>query len=208
MKTRLLTGAMALALIGCSEKSSETLREAPAYDMAPVETAEVAHQTPSAARSPNIGLTSAPGVAFNLAYALRIEDSRSAAVQEEYAGACEALGTTRGRITGMTYRLVREKEVEAQLLFKLDPAIARRFGRDALSSVEKAEGVLAEARISGEDVGTQIDESPRRSADIGSDIARLEARLKPGGLGDRKRPEPPQQIPAIDRKRGATGKGV
>ena len=55
MKTRLLTGAMALALIGCSEKSSETLREAPAYDMAPVETAEVAPQTPSAARSANIG---------------------------------------------------------------------------------------------------------------------------------------------------------
>src|SRR3546814_5359341 len=79
MKTRLLTGAMALALIGCSEKSSETLREAPAYDMAPVETAEVAPQTPSAARSPNIGVTSAPGVAFNYAYAFRIDDSRIAA---------------------------------------------------------------------------------------------------------------------------------
>src|SRR3546814_8585545 len=76
----------------------------------------------------------------------------------------------------MTYRLIRENEVEAQLLFKLDPAIARRFGRDALSSVEKAEGVLAEARISGEDVGTQIDDSQRRSANIGSEIARLEAR--------------------------------
>src|SRR3546814_13653805 len=84
MKTRLLTGAMALALIGCSEKSSETLREAPAYDMAPVETAEVAPQTPSAARSPNIGVTSAPGVAFNYAYAFRLDDSRIAAVQEEH----------------------------------------------------------------------------------------------------------------------------
>src|SRR3546814_9829361 len=97
MKTRLLTGAMALALIGCSEKSSETLREAPAYDMAPVETAEVAPQTPSAARSPNIGVTSAPGVAFNYAYAFRLDDSRIAAVQEEHAAACEALGTTRCR---------------------------------------------------------------------------------------------------------------
>ena len=200
MKTRLLTGAMALALIGCSEKSSETLREAPAYDMAPVETAEVAPQTPSAARSPNIGVTSAPGVAFNYAYAFRLDDSRIAAVQEEHAAACEALGTTRCRITGMTYRLIRENEVEAQLLFKLDPAIARRFGRDALSSVEKAEGVLAEARISGEDVGTQIDDSQRRSANIGSEIARLEARLKQGGLGDRERTELQQQISAMRRQ--------
>src|SRR3546814_13827000 len=97
----------------------------------------------------------------------------------------------------MTYRLVRENEVEAQLLFKLDPAIARRFGRDALSSVEKAEGVLAEARISGEDVGTQIDDSQRRSADLGSEISRLEARRKHGGLGDRGRTELQQQHLAI-----------
>src|SRR3546814_7722197 len=73
-------------------------------------TAEVAPQTPSAARSPNIGVTSAPGVAFIYAYAFRLDDSRIAAVQEEHAAACEALGTTRCRITGMTYRLIRENE--------------------------------------------------------------------------------------------------
>src|SRR3546814_4152267 len=83
------------------------------------------------------------------------------------------------------------------LEFKLDPAIARKFGRDALASVEKAEGVLAEARISGEDVGTQIDDSQHRSADIGAEIARLEARLKQGGLGDRERTELQQQLAAL-----------
>src|SRR3546814_11061640 len=76
MKTRLLTGAMALALIGCSEKSSETLRVAPAYDMAPVETAEVAPQTPSAARRPNIGVRSPPRDPSNYAYAVRLEDRK------------------------------------------------------------------------------------------------------------------------------------
>src|SRR3546814_20252030 len=111
-----------------------------------------------------------------------------------YTTLFRSLGTTRCRITGMTYRLVRENEVEAQLLFKLDPAIARRFGRDALSSVEKAEGVLAEARISGEDVGTQIDDSQRRSPDIGSEIARLEARLQRGGPGHRRRTRPQTPI--------------
>src|SRR3546814_14086452 len=133
MKTRLLTGAMALALIGCSEKSSETLREAPAYDMAPVETAEVAPQTPSAARSPNIGVTSAPGVAFNYAYAFRLDNSRNAAVQEETAAAGEALGTPRTRITRMTYRILPEKAVEHQISFKLSPPLPPRFRQPRLS---------------------------------------------------------------------------
>lgn len=211
MKTKLLAGAMALALIGCSEKQPEAIsvREAPAYDMAPVETAAAppmaAPVVPppasmsGAVRSPNVGVTSAPGVAFNYAYAFRLDDNRIAKVQEEHAAACEVLGTTRCRITGMTYRLVRENEVEAQLLFKLDPAIARKFGRDALSSVEKAEGVLAEARISGQDVGTQISDSQRRSADIGAEIARIEARLKQGGLGDRERSELQQQVATMRR---------
>ncbi|MBJ7499462.1 MAG: DUF4349 domain-containing protein [Sphingopyxis sp.] len=200
MKNRLLAGAMALALIGCSEKNSEPLN-APAYDMAPAEVTESAATqsipAPSAARSPDINVTAAPGVAFNYAYAFRLDDNRIAKVQEEHAAACEALGTTRCRITGMTYRLVRENEVEAQLLFKLDPAIARKFGRDALGSVEKAEGVLAEARISGEDVGTQISDSQRRSADINAEIARIETRLRQGGIGDRERAELQQQVAGL-----------
>lgn len=205
MKTKLLAGAMALALVGCSEKPAEAVREAPAYDMAPVADASEAVSTqaipaPSAMRSPNVSVTAAPGVAFNYAYAFRLDDNRIAKVQEEHAAACEALGTTRCRIAGMTYRLVRENEVEAQLLFKLDPAIARKFGRDALSSVEKAEGVLAETRISGEDVGTQISDSQRRSADTNAEIARLETRLKQGGIGDRERTELQQQISMMRRQ--------
>jgi hypothetical protein len=211
MKTRLLAGAMALALIGCSEKNSESVsvQESPAYDMAPVDTAAespplsipaASDSSVRAVRPPNVGVTSAPGVAFNYAYAFRLDDNRIAKVQEEHAAACEALGTNRCRIAGMTYRLVRENEVEAQLLFKLDPAIARKFGRDALASVEKAEGVLAATRISGEDVGTQISDSQRRSADLDAGIARLEARLKQGGLGDRERAELQQQIAGMRRQ--------
>ncbi|KQZ71949.1 hypothetical protein ASE06_21590 [Sphingopyxis sp. Root214] len=209
MKTKLLAGAMALALIGCSEKNSESRREAPAYDMAPIDASEtVPAQSipapvaapPGAMRSPNIGVSAAPGVAFNYSYAFRLDDNRIAKVQEDHAAACEALGINRCRIAGMTYRLVRENEVEAQLLFKLDPAIARKFGRDALASVEKAEGVLAATRISGEDVGTQISDSQRRSADLNAEIARLETRLKQGGLGDRERAELQQQIAGMRRQ--------
>src|SRR3546814_14491299 len=93
-----------------------------------------------AAGGPDVAVTAAPGVAFHYAYAFRLDDDRIAGVQETHAAACETLGTARCRITGMTYRLVRENEVEARLEFKLDPAIARKFGRDALASVEKEIG--------------------------------------------------------------------
>lgn len=191
MKIKLLSGAIALALTGCAQqRADETATEAPA----------MAEAAADAAGGPDVAITAAPGVAFNYAYAFRLDDDRIAAVQEQHAAACEALGVTRCRITGMAYRLVRENEVEAQLLFKLDPAIARKFGRDALASVEKAEGVLAEARISGEDAGNAISDSQRRSADIGAEIARLEARLKQAALGDRERTELQQQISALRRQ--------
>lgn len=183
MKIKLLAGAMTLALTGCSEKAAEQSYA----DAASTEAA-------ADAGGPNVRVSAAPGVAFNYAYAFRIDDDRIARVQEEHAAACETLGLARCRITGMTYRLAGQNEDEAELRFKLDPAIARKFGREALASVEKAKGVLAEARISGEDVGSRISESQRRSADLAAEIARIEARLKQGGLGDRERTELQQQL--------------
>lgn len=187
MKTKLLAGAMALALIGCSQQSSDRNAEA-----APAMEAAAAPEG-----GPDVAITAAPGVAFSYFYAFRLDDGRIAAVQEEHAAACETLGTSRCRITGMVYHLARENEVEAQLQFKLDPAIARKFGKDAIASVIKARGVLADARISGDDVGTQISDSQRRSTDVQIEIARIEARLKQPGLGDRERAELQEQLAAL-----------
>ncbi len=195
MKIKLLAGAMALILVGCGQQRSEE-----STSSAPAAMAEPA--TLDAAGGPDVAVTAAPGVAFNYSYAFRLEDDRIAKVQEEHAAACETLGINRCRITGLTYRLVRENEVEAQLQFKLDPAIARKFGKDAIASVEKAEGVLALANVSGEDVGSQISDSQRRSAGIGEEIARLEARLKQSGLGDSERTELQQQIAALRQQLG------
>ena len=47
-------------------------------------------------------------------------------------------------------------DVEAMLAFKLDPAIARQFGRESVDAVIQAEGMLTESEISGTDVGTGI----------------------------------------------------
>jgi hypothetical protein len=93
--------------------------------------------------------------------------------------------------------MVRENEVEAQTQFRLDPGIARKFGADALASVEKAEGVLADASIAGEDVGGRIEQSQQRSAGAAAEVERLESRLKQGGLDRTERAELQRQIAGL-----------
>ncbi|WP_447762629.1 DUF4349 domain-containing protein [Sphingopyxis panaciterrae] len=194
MKTKLLAGAMALALIGCSEKSAEDA--ASADTASPAAEASPASDSAAAAEeaTPDVGLVAAPGVAFDYSYAFRLDDDRIAKVQSDHAEACEMLGTARCRIVDVRFQMVRENEVEAQTQFKLDPGIARKFGADALASVEKAEGVLADASIAGEDVGTQIEQSQQRSAGAAAEIERIEGRLKQRGLDKSERAELQRQI--------------
>ena len=199
MQTKLLAGVMALALVGCSEKSSdETSVSGPANSESPA-AAEAAADTASA---PRIGIEAAPGVAFDYAYTFRLADDRISKVQEEHAAACETLGVQRCRIVDVRYQLTDEKLVEAQTQFKLEPGIARKFGANAIASVEKAEGVLADASVAGEDVGTEILTSQQRSAGSETEIARLEERLKSGGLDKRERAE---LLAQISQLRGQIG---
>ncbi|WP_447754428.1 DUF4349 domain-containing protein [Sphingopyxis fribergensis] len=198
MRNKLLAGAIALALIGCSEKSAE---EAATTDTATAETA-AGQSAADAAAAPRIGIEAAPGVAFDYSYAFRLADDRIAKVQEEHAAACETLGVQRCRIVDVRYQLTDEKLVEAQTQFKLDPGIARKFGANAIASVEKAEGVLADASVAGEDVGTEILASQQRSAGSEAEITRLEERLKSGGLDKRERAE---LLAQISQLRGQVG---
>ncbi|BBB08554.1 DUF4349 domain-containing protein [Sphingopyxis sp. EG6] len=191
MKMKLLAGAMALALVGCSEQSSDEASTGTATD---TEAPAVAEESADAAAAPRIGIEAAPGVAFDYAYTFRLVDKHIARVQEEHAAACETLGVQRCRIVNVRYQLSDEKLVEAQTQFKLEPGIARRFGANAIASVEKAEGVLADASVAGEDVGTNILASQQRSAGSEAEIARLESRLKAGGLDKRERAELLSQI--------------
>lgn len=191
MKNKLLAGAMALALVGCSEKSAEDVA---ATDSPAAQAVAESEGAADAAATPRIGVDAAPGVAFDYAYTFRLADDRISKIQEEHAAACETLGVQRCRIVDVRYQLSDEKLVEAQTQFKLDPGIARKFGANAIASVEKAEGVLADASVAGEDVGTEILASQQRSAGSEAEIARLEQRLKAGGLDKRERAELLAQI--------------
>lgn len=68
------------------------------------------------------------------------------------------------------------------MAFSLDPTIARRFGREGVESVVRAEGQLAESEITGTDVGTRIHAVSRSIAELQADLARTEARLRTPNL--------------------------
>ena len=136
----------------------------------------------AAARAPGLSVTAAPGVAFDYRYAFRLPSARIAAVQEQHALACEQLGLARCRITGAKYRVVGEREIEAMLAFKVDPTIARSFGKTGVAAVDKAEGMLVDAEITGTDAGAAIKAASRGEAELTAELRTLEQQLARAGL--------------------------
>jgi len=137
------------------------------------------------AAGPNVGPTAAPGVAFSYRYAFRLGAARIAQVQERHAAMCERLTVARCRITGMLYRVAGERDIEAMLALKVDPAGARHFGREAAGVVVQAEGMLTESEIGGTDAGAAIQAAGRNLAELEAELARLEARLRRSTAGER-----------------------
>ncbi len=142
---------------------------------------------------PGIEPTAAPGVAFNYRYAFRLPAARIAPVQEEHAAACERLGVARCRITALHYERRDEDDIQGQLGFKLDPALARAFGKQGIEAVTRAEGELAQADITGTDVGSEIAAGARSEAQIREELERIERQLARGGLGSAERAQLQQQ---------------
>jgi Domain of unknown function (DUF4349) len=169
-----------LLLAACSGGGEET-QSREAMDVQPelpvVDVAEEAADA-SAMKAPGIPASVAPNLAFEYRYAFKLPDAKIGAVQEEHAEACEVLGSARCQIIDYKYAQADENDVEAMLAFRLDPAIARKFGRDAIASVEKAEGVLADGNVTGTNVGGAIEDSQGRSALLQAQLERLEQRLK------------------------------
>jgi hypothetical protein len=141
--------------------------------------------------------TAAPGVAFNYRYAFRLPAANIGRVQEEHAQACEKLTVARCRITAMTYEDDGDGDVEAKLSFKLDPAIARTFGRDGIAVVDKAEGELLRAAITGTDVGSEISAASRAQAQQADEVRRIEQQLARPGLSSSERVELQQQLASL-----------
>ena len=167
--------AVLLATASCSQQqergASDDLKS---FD---VEDQSAESRTTSAPAAPGIVPTAAPGVAFNYRYGFRLPDATITGAQEAHAAACEKLGLSRCRITGMTYQLDDRDRVDATLAISIDPLLARAFGRDAIGVVEKQEGRLRFAQITGEDQNPALDDAARRQGSATGTIASLEADL-------------------------------
>lgn len=129
------------------------------------------------AGAPGIAVTAAPGVAFNYRYGFRLPPRAIAAVQEAHASTCEKLGIARCRITGMDYRVVGENDIRGSLHFKLDPAIARAFGKRGIDIVQDAKGTLVSAEITGTDAAEAIERAGGTQAEAAAAVARADAAL-------------------------------
>jgi hypothetical protein len=161
------------------------------YDVAPAapRRADSGTAAQRAAGGPNISPTAAPGVAFNYRYSFALAAGRVAELQERHAAMCEALTVARCRITGMHYQVLGPDDIQARLELKLDPGVARHFGRQATDAVLQADGMLTENEISGVDAGSQIRQAGTDITRLQADLARIQQQLANRGLDDEERAE-------------------
>lgn len=181
-KSGLALFALAIPLVGCGEAEQDRQAATTQTETQAVDVQE--------ARAPaGVAVTAAPGVAFNYRYAFSLPGVQIAAAQETHAAACEALGIARCRITGMRYQLLGENRVEAMLAFKLDPTIARAFGKQGIAAIEKAEGTLTDAEITGTDAGAEIQRLAAEHVRVAEEIARIDKDLARASLPASERAE-------------------
>ena len=147
--------------------------------------------------APGVNVTAAPGVAFNYSYAFRLPAQNIKDAQEAHASACEKLGPQHCRITGMLYRLVGENNIEGAIEFKLDPALARGFGKQAIDAVAKADGRLVDAEITGTDAGAAIKALDTQRQQAESELQRLDRELARSDLKAVERSELQRQRAAL-----------
>jgi hypothetical protein len=164
----------------------------------------------AAAGGPNVAPSAAPGVAFNYRYSFALAPLRVRELMERHADMCAQLTLAHCKITGMHYRMLGQDDFEATLELKLDPAVARTFGRSATDAVLQADGMLTENEISGVDAGGQIRQTTTDITRLQADLARIQQRLA-GRIGDEERAELQaqaeqlrEQIRALGDQRQAT----
>ncbi len=180
MKKLLLASVALLAVSACSQSADNAAQEERNREMTP--TASVAADAVSGGEAakmtpPDIGQSVAPGVAFDFSYAFSLPEAKIAETQEGHAALCGKLGVARCRVTGLSFNKDRGGSVEARLSFKIDPALALSFGRDATALVERADGKLETSTVAGEDVGTKIVEGDKSAVQLKADLARIDVQL-------------------------------
>ncbi len=181
MRAKCLIIPLLIAIAGCSQNPNDKEEAAQSADTAEVVAADASAMSEEAS-PPDIGSTVAPGVAFRYAYDFALPEANIARVQGEHAAQCEKLGIIHCRVTGMTFQKQSGEALNAQLSFKLDPAMANSFARAASDIVVRADGSLSSSNVEGNDAGSDIVKADRSNAAFAADLAKITAQLKIPGL--------------------------
>jgi hypothetical protein len=160
--------ALALLAVGCSKALPDERQTAPA---------EVKDE------APELRATLTPGVALAYAYSFRLPPAHIAAAQEKHAMQCEALGSTRCRIVGMSYHVVQARSAQGSLQLKLAPELARNFGKQATATVTEQGGMLSDAEISSVEAGATIAAAERDEASLNAEQDQIGNQLDNAKLG-------------------------
>lgn len=111
----------------------------------------------SGARAPAAPPDATTDAAFDYRYAFRLPPARIAAVQESHARGCEQLGPARCRIVAMRYSVGDDNAIAATLTLRLDPLLARAYGKAAERTVVDARGTMTDAVVAGADAAAHGD---------------------------------------------------
>jgi hypothetical protein len=191
-------GVASLALAGCSQSDNSSFGGGGGASAANTSFgAAPAMRDVADGDAPGIAVTAAPGVAFTYRYAFRLPAEKLAGAQEAHAQACEKLGVAHCRITGMRYRVLGENSNEGQLLFKLDPSLARAFGKQGIDAIVAAAGKLVDAEITGTDAGAEITKLQSLKAQATAELQRIDGQLARKDLKEDERAELQRQRASI-----------
>src|SRR3954447_3270930 len=166
------------------------------------------YQSDDSSSPPNIALSAAPGVAFNYAYDFNLPDERISATQEAHASECEKLGLARCRITGMSYSVDQSEQVTAELAVKLDPTIARQFGKSAQQLVQSNDGKLIRLEIGSSDEGEKIEQATKQKSDLSTQISQLQQELAKTKPGTEARANLLSQIQALQQQASGAAQAI
>ena len=182
MKHIWLFVSLTLGLAACSKVENGPKEDAVANSAIASQSAPSASASDTADHPPGIDPNVAPGVAFDFRYGFSLPERQIASVQEQHAALCGRLGALHCRVTGLHFDKAPSGAVNADITFKLDPALALSFAKDATALVERADGKLATSKVAGEDVGKDIVAGDKSADGIRAELAKLDAQLRIPGL--------------------------
>lgn len=204
----LTTTCLTVLLAGCSQSQNDQSYQPDRYSTASnatavADAAPAGRAAPSLAMAPSgdvapgVDVTAAPGVAFSYTYAFRLPAQNVKDAQEAHASACEKLGPQHCRITSMLYRLIGENNIVGAIQFKLDPVLARAFGKQGIDAIVKADGKLVDAEITGTDAGAAIKTLDVQRQQAEAEVQRLDRQLARSDLKSAERSELQRQRAAL-----------